>query len=162
MGRKAESKLAANVLAETAPGKVLAHRLARLGLPEVALVERGRLLEQRVQPLGAAAACVRLRRGRLVLERDPVAVGEPLDRAREVEVLRLADEGDDVAGGRAAEAVVQALLRADREARRPFLVERAAAGEPRARLAQLRPRRNDVDEIGRGLDRLDGRILDPG
>jgi hypothetical protein len=84
-------------------------------LPEHALVERGGLLEQREQAVPAASPSVRARRSFLVLERNVEAVGEPLDRAHEVEPLGLADERDRVAADAAAEAVVGAAVGRDRE-----------------------------------------------
>src|SRR5439155_4183289 len=154
-------ELAAALLAEPALRKVRAHRLAGRRVPEIALVERCRLLQQREEPLAVAALSVLTRRGVVIVERDAEAVGEPLDRAREVEVLGLLDERDEVAALAAAEAVVELVDRVDREARRPLLVERAAADEAPARLAQLRPRRDELDEVGGRLDRLDGGVLDP-
>src|SRR6185503_14501163 len=105
---------------------------------------------------------VRPRRALLVLEGDPEAVGEPLDRLGEVEVLRLLDEAHDVAALPAAEAVVELLDGIDGEARRPLLVERAPAREARARgAAQRRARGDDLDDVGRRLDLGDARVLDP-
>ena len=46
------------------------------------------LLEQRQEPVAPLALCLGLRRRLLVRERDPVALGEPLDRADEVEAPR--------------------------------------------------------------------------
>ena len=63
---------------------------------------------------------------------------QPFDRADEVESLRVADEADHVAALVAAVAVVELVHRVDREARRPLLVERAAADEPRARFPKRR------------------------
>jgi len=108
-----------------------------------------------------AAGGVALRRGLLVLQRHSETLGQPLDRLREVELLRLADKADDVAPGAAAEAVVELVLRVDREARRPLVVERAEPGEAGAGLAQLRARLDDLDHVGR-LDGLaNGCVLDP-
>ena len=158
--REAEPELAADLLAEAAPGEVVARERAGLRVPEVALVERGRLVEQRVEPVAPAPSRVVGRARVLVLRLDVEAVGEPLDRAGEVEALRVADERDRVAARAAAEAVVEALHRVDREARRALLVERAAAGHAPADLAQRRAVLDDRDEVGRLLDGLDGRVLE--
>ena len=159
--REPEPELAAGLLAEPAPGQVLARRRAGVRVPEVALVERGGLLEQRVEPVAPLPVGVGLRRGLVVLERDVEALGEELDGADEVELLGLAHERDRVAARAAAEAVVDALLGVDREARRPLLVERAAPRVAAADLAQRRAQRDDVDDARGLLDRLDGRVLDP-
>ena len=158
--RQPEPELAADLLAEPAPGEVLAHRLARGGLPEVALVEARRLLEQREQPLAPLALGVLARRLVLVLQLDAEPLGEPLDRAREVEVLRLADERDRVALRAAAEAVVELVDRVHREARRPLLVEGAAGRPARAGLAQLRPPTDQLDHVDGPAHGLHGRVFD--
>ena len=129
--------------------------------PEHALVERRRLVEQRVEPILAPALRVGLRRRLLVLELDVEAVGEPLDRADEVEPLGLAHERDRVAADAAAEAVVRAAVRRDRERRRLLLVEGAEPRVAAADLAQPRARLDEVDDVRRGLDGVDGRVLDP-
>ena len=159
--REAEAELAADGLAEAAALEVGAHGYAGRRLPEVALVERGRLVEHGVEPVAALARLLLLRRGLLVLERDAEPLRQPLDGAGEVEVLRLADEGDHVAALAAAEAVVELVGRVDREARRPLLVERAAAGVARAGLAQRRPAGDDLDHVGCRDDLSDRRLLDP-
>src|SRR5215211_5287304 len=116
----------------SAAGEVRANRLTRRAVPEVALVERRRLLEQRVQPVAPAPCRVGRGRGVLVLERDRKAVGEPLDRADEVDSLDLLDERDGVAALAAAEALERAAVGRDAEAGRLLLVERAEADEPPA------------------------------
>src|SRR5262249_42236205 len=148
--REAEPVLAAHLLAEPAALEVGARRLAARRLPEVALVERGRLLEQREQALAPAARGVLLRRRLLVLERDAEALGQPLHRLREVELFRLLHELDHVAARPAAEAVVELVRRVDGEARRLLVVERTEAGPPGARAPELGPRRDDLDHVGRG------------
>ena len=126
------------------------------------LVEARRLLEQRQQPLAPASLGLLTRIRLLVLERDAVAVGEPFDRLREVELLGLANEGDDVAALPAAEAIEELLGRVDGEARSLLVVEGAEARVARAGTAELRPRRNDLDHVGR-FDGLANRcFLDPG
>src|SRR5919106_5839744 len=126
----------------------------------MALVERRRLLQHLEQPLASVARALGVRGRLLVLERDAEAVGQPLDRAREVDALRLLDERDQVAALPAAEAVEELVRGVDREARRPLLVERAAPGPAGARLAELRSRADDLDHVGRRLHLLDGRLLD--
>ena len=146
---------------ESAPRRqVLLHRLPGLG-PEHALVERRRLFEQRVEPILPPALRVGLRRRLLVLELDVEAVGEPLDRADEVEPLGLADERDRVAADPAAEAVVRAAVGRDRERRRLLLVERAETRVAPADLAQARAGLDEVDDVRRGLHGVDRRVLDP-
>ena len=159
--REPEAKLPARVLAQAAGCEVLLDRLPRLG-PEHALVERRCLVEQRVEPLLALPLRVRLRRRVLVLERDREAVAEPLDRADEVEPFDLPHERDGVTADAAAEAVVGAAIRRDRERRRLLLVEGAQARVAAADLAQARARLDEVDDVRRGLDRFDGGVLDAG
>ena len=134
--REAEPELAADRLAEPSAREVVAHRRAGRRLPEVALVERRRLLENGVQPVAPLPRLLELRRGLLVLEIDAEPLGKPLDRLGEVEVLGLADERDHVAALATAEAVVQLVGRVDGEARCPLFVEGTAAGIACARLAQ--------------------------
>src|SRR5207302_7972786 len=88
----------------------------------------------------------------LVLELDVEALREPFDRARKVELLGLANEGDQVALRTATEAVVELVGRIDGEARRPFVVEGTASDVARSRFAQRRPRGDDGDDVARGLD----------
>ena len=150
--REPEPELPADGLAEAAALEVRAHRRAGGRLPQVPLVERGGLVEHGVEPVAPLARLLELRRGLLVLERDAEALREPLDGAGEVEALGLAHERDHVAALAAAEAVVELVGRVDREARRPLLVERAAAGVPRARLPQRGPAGDDLDHVGRRHD----------
>src|SRR5262249_59588959 len=96
-GCEAEAELAADLLPEAPRGEVVASKAAGLRLPEVALVERRRPVQQLEQPLSPLARAILLWRGLLVLELHAEPVGEPLDRADEVGVLLLLDEGDRVA-----------------------------------------------------------------
>ena len=91
-------------------------------------------------------------RGRrvVVAQLDASASGESLDRLCEVEVLDLSHEGDDVAAGLAPEAVVEALLRVDRERRGLLRVERAEAHPPASNLAQGDVLAGDLDEVDGG------------
>ena len=116
--REAEPELLRDVLTEPATREIRADGLAVGPFPQVALEERRRLVEHGVEALALATRVVGLRRALLVLERDPEPLGEPLDRADEVEALRLAHEGDDVAALAAAEAVVEVQVGVDGEARR--------------------------------------------
>jgi hypothetical protein len=160
-GGEPKPVVAADLLPQPALTQVLACGLSRRGVPEVALVEARRLLEQRQEPLASAPRRVAFRRGLLVLERYAVPLGEPLDRLREVELLALADEADDVPAGAAAEAVVELVLRIHREAGRPLLVKGAEPGPAGPRPPQLRPARDDLDHVGRLDGRADGHVLDP-
>ena len=160
--RETEPELAADRFAEPSAREVLAHRRACRRLPEVALVERGRLLEDGVQPVAPLPRLLELRRGLLVLEVDAEPLGQPLDGLGEVEVLGLADERDHVAALAAAEAVVQLVGRIDGEARRPLLVEGTAAGVAGAGLAQRRPPRDDLHHVGCCDDLPHRCLLDPG
>ena len=84
------------------------------------------------------------------LQLDPVALGQQLQGAFEVEALGLLHEREDVAGGLAAEAVVDLLARVDPERRRALVVERAqalVAAGPGA--AQLGARGDELDHVDR-------------
>ena len=133
--REPQPVLAAHLFAERAAREVVARVRPRRRIPEDALVVGGRGIEQREQPLAPLPARIRLWRDLVVLERNVEPIREPLDRADEVELLRVADERDQVALRAAAEAVVELLERVDGEARRPLLVERAPAGVTRACLS---------------------------
>ena len=160
--REPEAELTSDLVSQPAACEVLAYGRARLRLPQYALEVRGRLFEQRAEPLPPAADGIGLRRGFLVLEGHAEPVGEPLDRAGEVEVLGFLDEADDVAALAAAEAVVQLVDGVDGEARSPFLVEGAPAREACARGApEGGPERHDLDDVRGCLHLGDARVLDP-
>ena len=127
--RQSETELLGDLLAEPASGEILANRRGAIPVPQEPLEVRGRLVEDGVETLAPAARFLYPRRCLLDLDRNPEPLCEPLDGADEVEVLRLADERDDVPALPAAEAVVELLDRVDRERRRLLLVERAAAGK---------------------------------
>ena len=82
------------------------------------------------------------------LELDAVAVGQQLQRPLEVDALGLLHEREHVAGGLAAEAVVDLLSRVYAERRRALLVKRAQpliardAGSP-----QVGSRGHELDEV---------------
>src|SRR5436309_15725187 len=126
----------------------------------MALEERRRLLEHCLQSIALLALGLELGRRLLVLHRDPEALGQPLDRIREVEVLGLAHERDDVAALAAAEAVVELVRRVHREARSALLVEGAATGIASTRPAQRSAARDDLDHVRRGDNLANRRLLD--
>src|SRR5215218_10437933 len=158
--REPEAEVAADLLRESTLGEITAGGLAGGGIPEVAAVEAGRILKERLQPVAALA--LRLLGGRrlLVLDLGARPVRQPLDRLREVEPLRLADESDEVAALVAAVAVEELLDRVDAEARRLLGMERTEPDPAGARLAELRPSLHDVHHVGPGNDVLDRRLLD--
>ena len=160
--RQTEPELLRDLLAQLALLEVLTHGGADVRFPQDPFEVGRRLLEERGQSVTAAAGGVLSGRRLLVLERHAEAVGEPLDRVGEDEVLGLLDEADDVAALPAAEAVVELLDGVDREARCPLLVEgatprKAGAGGP----PQRRARGDDLDDVGRRLDLGDAALLDP-
>ena len=160
-GASPSRNCAADLLAEAAALEVRARRLAARRFPEVALVERGRLLEQREQPLALPALAILLRRALLVLQRHVEPVGQELDRTDEVQVLLLLDERDRVAALAAAEALERASVGRHAEARRLLVVERAQPDEARAGLPQSRVALDERDDVGGRLDGFDGLVLDP-
>jgi hypothetical protein len=95
----------------------------------------------------------------LGLELDPESLRERLERAGEVDPLGLHHELERVAGGLAAEAVIQALVGADVERPRPFIVERTdaeVAVDPGA--AQLGARRHQRDHVNGVADPFAGLV----
>src|SRR5262249_17988418 len=141
--------------------EVVARERAGRRVPQDALVEARRLVEQLVQALAPISSGV-LSRCRLIeLDRNTEALRKPLDRTREVESLRLAHEGEDVTALPAAKAVVDALRGRDGKARRALFVEGAAAGELGTCLSERGALLDDRDEVGRLPNRLDARVLDP-
>ncbi len=159
-GRETESVLAAHLLLEPPPGQVLAGRSAGAGVPEVALVEDRGLLQQGEKAGTSLALRLGLRRRFLVGERDSVALGQPFDRAHEVEPLGLLDERDQVALHAAPEAVEELVGRVHREAWRPLLVKGAASCPARADLPELGAGAHDLDHVRRRLDLVDRALGD--
>ena len=160
--REAQPEFLRHRLAESAARQVGPHGLSIRSFPQVPLEERGRLVENGIEALPLPPRVVRHRRALLVLERHPEPLGEPLDRPDEVETLGLPDERDDVAALAATEAVVEVQVRVDGEARRPLLVERAAAHVARPRrLAERRAQADHVDDVRCGDDLAHALILDP-
>ena len=87
--RQAEPELARDRLREVAALQVVASERADLRLPESALVVRRGVVEQLLEAGTAVALRRLLRRDVLVLELHAEALREPLDRAGEIEPLRL-------------------------------------------------------------------------
>src|SRR5690606_38097188 len=114
----------AHDLAVEAPAAQVAAGLAGVGRGEQALVvPLDGPLDRVVQLLPAPPA---LPLGGVGVAQGDAGPGrQPLDRAGEVEVLDLPDEGDGVAGFLATEAVEEPLLAVDAEAGRLLGVERA-------------------------------------
>ena len=146
----ADAELAQNLLAQAATLQVLA-RAPRLGrFPQVALVVGRGPRQQLQQPLAAAAALDLARVLLLALQLDPVAFGQQLQGAFEVHPFGLLHEREDVAGGLAAEAVVDLLAGIDPERRRALLVERAQPlVAARTGAPQLGARRDQLDHVDR-------------
>jgi hypothetical protein len=112
-------------------------------------------VREREQPLARLAARRLVRVLGLALQRYPVALGQPLERAREVEPLGLHHEPEDVAARRAAEAVVELLDRIDAERGRALLVERAQPMQPAdAGALELRAGADELDEVDGVADPL--------
>jgi hypothetical protein len=87
-----------------------------------------------------------------VVQGDPGLGGQAFHCLDEVQLVDLAHEGDDVALGAAAEAVVEALLGVEGERRRLLGVERAQSGPAGADLAQRHLFAGDGLEVGLGSD----------
>ena len=123
VGRPADAVAGDLVGVEAPAAQVLARRRGvGRGAQPLVVPGRGRLghLEQAGLAL-APLALVALG----VAQGDAGPAGQRLDGADEVQLLLLAQERDGVARGLAPEAVVEALLGVDREARRLLGVERA-------------------------------------
>ena len=141
-GREPEPELARHLLSEAAPGEVLAHRPARLALPE----QRARSRWSSARGARTAARAVR-RSASIRGDASSYSSGTRKRSAShsiapdEVEVLGFPDERDDVAALAAAEAVEELVDGVHGEARRPLLVERASPlyREPEARRSCVRP-----------------------
>src|SRR4029079_16839550 len=117
-------------------------------------------VEQLGQPVPAPPRVLGLGRDLLVFDLDAEALRERFDRADEVDLLHLRDEGDRIAAFAAAEALEGATCRCDREAGRALLMEPA---EALVRTAPLAP--PDVvlgarQDLGGILDRFDRGVLD--
>ncbi len=150
--RVADPEGAQHLLAESALGQVIAGFAGLLGLPEVVGVVGAGALQQLLQPAPLLASGLRPRVLLLALDLDPVAVGEQLDRLGEAHPLLLLDELDHVAADPAAEAVVELLLRLDRERGRALVVEGTEAGPAGALAAQIGVGGDHLDDVGGLLD----------
>ena len=154
LGRQPDAVAFDHLVAQPAPREVGARRRPRRIGAEPAGIPARRLVEQRAQTILAASPRLLDRVVLLVLELDPVARGEPLDRAGEIDRLGLPHEIDHVALGAAAEAEVHLLAGVHGERRGTLLVERTAAHPLVARLPQLGARPRQLHQIGALLDRL--------
>src|SRR6266851_5263277 len=121
--RIAEPECAAHLFAEPSRLEVRPRERALLAVPQQALVEHGRTLQQVPEPVLAAALALGLGGDLLIFDRHAEALRERLDRTDEVDLLQLLDERDRIAALAAAEAFVRAARRRDGEARRALLVE---------------------------------------
>src|SRR4030095_14965626 len=99
------------------------------------------------EPLAAVPGCVGGRRRLLVLERHAKPLAQPLGGLREVKVLGLANERDEVAALAAAEAVEELVDGVDGKARRPLLVKRAAARVASSDAGERRPALDDLHPV---------------
>ena len=148
--RVADAELAQHALLQPARLEVLAGAAGLVGLPQHPHVVGGGALEQLEQPLALPAAVGGARVLLVELELDPVAVGEELERALEVDPLRELDVAEEVAALPAPEAVEDLLARVDPERRRALVVERAQPGHAaRPRAAQLDPGADEVGHVDR-------------
>ena len=158
----ADAEVRGRGLVEAALGEELA---ADLGLGAVQLldVELGGGLVRLDQPDAlAAAGWAGVVAALLVPQGDAGLGGQPLDRLREGEVVDLHDEVEGVAALLAAEAVEQALARADLEGRGLLVVEGAEALEvAAARVAQLEVLGDDGVDRDRVPYRLHVVVIDP-
>ena len=159
--RVADPEAAHQLLVEAAAEEVVARRRGLARLPEVALVEGGRPLQELLPvPFRLAA---RLGRGVLlgVLDRDAEALGELLDRLEEAaRALLLPHPVDRVARRAAAVAVVAAEVRGEQAERgRALLVERAPPPPAPAAADEADPTADQLDEVRALADRVDRRLV---
>ena len=153
----ADAELAKNTLLEPARGQVRSRRVGLLGLPQHAHVPRRRALEELEQPVARPPALGRRRVLLDDLELHPVAVGQELERALELQPLGELHELEGVAALATADAIEELLRRIDAERRRALAVQRAqplVTGRPHA--AQLHARADKVDHVDRGAHALLG------
>jgi hypothetical protein len=97
------------------------------------------LLRARLVALGSRQVVVRHRHAHLT--------GQILHRIDEAHPAVLGQELDRIAARAAAEAVIELLARADREARRFLGMERAQPAEVRAAFLQLHVAADDLDDV---------------
>ncbi len=146
-GRPAELERLDGGVAEAATAQVVERRLPRRMVGEDGVVEGDRPVED----LGQALAPGVVAAGPLV-ELDPGAGGEDLERVGERHVVTLHDEAEDVAAQPAAEALPALASRGDVERRRLLTVERAETLVGAARLLQLNRVLDDVHHAQLALD----------
>jgi hypothetical protein len=115
---------------------------------------RGEVVDRVEVVLGAAGGggLASLHVGERLLDGDARALGEHAHRLGEGAALDLHDEVDGAAALLAAEAVEEAALGVDVEARRLLLVEGAEAGERAAATRELDRLADEGDEVGALLD----------
>ena len=158
--RVADPELAQGLLAEAAPEQVVAGagRLPRL--PQVARVVGRGARQERIQTLVAGAPGGGGRILLFALQPHAETVRQRLERAFEIEPLGLHHEVERRPRLRAAEAVIELLVRAHVERRRALVVERAAtevAVLPGAPQLDLRlDERHHVDRVPYAIDRVGG------
>ncbi len=123
------------------------------------MVEVDRLAHRLLQPLLAASTLALA--GRRVPQLDAVAAGKRFHRSDEVETLHFLNEGDRVAARPTPEAVVDALLRADRQRWRLFAMDRAASHPVAAGSLDLGVFADDRDEVDSGPCPGNVLVVDP-
>ena len=148
-------------LVEPALGEELA-RLDRVRRAQLLGVELGRRAVRVDEPGAGALVPLPARRAALVGQLDAGALGEPLDRLDEAQVVDLHQERDDVAALAAAEAVERAVRRPDVERRGLLVVERAQPLQrAAARAAQRHVLAHQVVDPGPLADLRDVALPDP-
>ncbi len=141
--------------AEPTGFEVLA-RFPSLGVvAQVIRIEAGGPLQQLPEPSPSPPRLLGPRVLALALDLHAVALAERLDRLRKAQPLLLLHEAEHVPPGLAPEAVIELLPRIHRERRRALLVERAQPREPVTGAAQVRIRRDDLDDVRGILHALD-------
>ena len=132
----------------------------RIGAQGLVVVLGGELVEFENLLAQGALLTRRAAAAFLVFDRHAVALADGLHGLGEVELFGLADEGDDVAGLAAAEALEEAIVGVDVEGRRLFVVERTEAFEAPAGLAQGDGPGDDIHDVHTQLQVLDAGRLD--
>ena len=145
--RPAELVALDRLVAEATAAQVVKGGLARWMPGQDRVVEADRAVEDVAQPTlpGVVAA------GPLV-ELDPRARGQDLERLGEADAVALHDEAEDVAAQATAEALPALASRRDIERRRLLTVERAESLVGAARLLQLDGLADHVDHAQLALD----------
>ena len=148
--REAQAVAGGDLAGEAAALEVIHRFLALRGVLELLAVEAFRPGQQVVQGLQAVAAGFFLAGVAAALPGHFQAGpgGQLLHRFRKAEVVVFHQEAHGVAGGAAAEAVVELLVRGDGEGGRLFLVEGAAGGIVAAGLLQRHAGIDQRHQIG--------------